>query len=49
MDTQTWSSKGNEYALINYYEVISYWQQPFYQRWFKSPPKKVLMEINTNK
>jgi len=40
--------EGNKYALINYEEIIAYYKQPFYKKWFSNPPLKELMEIDTD-
>lgn len=34
-----------KYALINYAEIIEYYNSPFYKKWFKKCPTKDLMEI----
>lgn len=38
--------KGTQYALINYEEIIRYYKQPFYKKWFSNPPVKELMDID---
>ena len=40
---------GTKYALLNYEEIICYYQQPFYKKWFTNPPTKELMELPDNK
>ena len=38
-------SSNKMYALVNYEEIIDYYNLPFYKKWFKKCPTKELMEI----
>ena len=38
----------NVYALINYEEIIEYYKQPFYKKWFSNPPVKKLIDIENH-
>jgi hypothetical protein len=40
------TSYATKYALVNYIEIIKYYQQPFYKKWFTNPPVKILININ---
>jgi len=42
--TYTTTNKKN-YALINYEEIIGWYNLPFYKRWFTKKPIKQLMDI----
>lgn len=33
----------HNYALVNYEEIIDWYKQPFYKKWFSNPPRKVLV------
>ena len=41
----TISLEGNKYTLINYKEIITYYKQPFYKKWFSNPPVKELLKV----
>ena len=41
----TMVSDSKKYALLNYEEIIEFYQLPFYKKWFKKCPTKELMEI----
>ena len=45
----TVTCEGTKYALLNYEEIIRYYQKPFYMKWFTNPPTKELMELLDNK
>jgi hypothetical protein len=47
--TMTITIEGTKYALINYVEIIDYYKQPFYKKWFNNPPIKELIELEDNK
>jgi len=39
-------SDNEKHALVNYKEIIAYYQMPFYKRLTKKCPQKVLIRIN---
>jgi len=38
-----------KYALVNYMEIIKWYQLPFYKRWFRDRPIKQIINIKTLK
>jgi hypothetical protein len=37
-----------KYALINYEEILDYYQLPFYKKWFNKCPVKKFIEIKND-
>ena len=44
--TFTIHEDNRRYALVNYEEIIAYYELPFYRQWFKKCPQKVLIRID---
>lgn len=34
-----------KYALLNYMEIIRWYQLPFYKRWFRKRPEKYIINV----
>lgn len=41
-------TNNDTYALLNYKEIINYYQLPFYKRWFTKKPVKEFIILNKN-
>jgi hypothetical protein len=39
------NEKYGKYALTNYKEIIDWYKQPFYKKWFSNPPIKNLIKF----
>ena len=39
------NTSSKQYALVNYKEIILWYNQPFYMKWFSKCPVKELIEV----